>query len=108
MMQQGAWSAEQCARVLNKAKRSPTGWKACCPAHEDKDPSLFLADGEDGLALRCYAGCDYRSIAQALESKGAILSASRDRSEVPAEHFQLGAYHAHWDYHSATGSLLMR
>lgn len=94
--------------MLAKAKRSPTGWKACCPAHEDKDPSLFLADGEDGLALRCYAGCDYRSIAQALESKGAILNGYRDRSDVPTEHFQLGAYHSHWDYHSASGSLIMR
>lgn len=105
---QGAWSAEQCARVLNKAKRSPTGWKACCPAHEDKDPSLFLADGEEGLALRCYAGCDYKSIAQALEAKGAVLAGSRDRSDVPFEHFQLGAYHSHWDYHNANGSLIMR
>lgn len=103
-----AWSAEQCARVLAKAKRSPTGWKACCPAHEDKDPSLFLADGDDGLALRCYAGCDYRSIAQALEAKGAVLAGSRDRSDVPSDHFNLGAYHAHWDYHNANGSLIMR
>lgn len=107
-MQQPTWSAEQCAHVLAKAKRSPTGWKACCPAHEDKDPSLFLADGEDGLALRCYAGCDYRSIAQALESKGAILSGTRDRGEVPSEHFQLGPYHSHWDYHNAFGSIIMR
>ncbi len=86
--QQAPWSAERCAQLLSKAKRSPTGWKACCPAHEDKEPSLFLADGTDGIALVCYAGCDYRSIAQALESKGAVLSnGSRDRRAIPTEHF---------------------
>jgi hypothetical protein len=103
------WSAERCARILEKPKQSPTGWKACCPVHEDKDPSLFLADGADGLALVCYAGCDYKSIAQALEAKGAVLSPnSRDRKSIPAEHFQLGAYHAHWDYRDGIGNVVMR
>jgi archaellum biogenesis ATPase FlaH len=108
-MQNAQWTAERCATLLAKAKRSPTGWKACCPAHEDKDPSLFLADGEDGLALRCYAGCDYQSIAQALEAKGAVLSRTRaPASEVPSEHFQLGPYHSYWDYHDVHGRLTMR
>jgi hypothetical protein len=105
------WSAERCAQLLQKAKRSPTGWKACCPAHEDSDPSLFLADGEDGVALVCYAGCDYKSIAQALGAKGAILSSSsssRDRKSIPTEHFELGEYHSHWDYRDAVGRVLLR
>jgi hypothetical protein len=105
---EGAWSAERCARLLNKAKKSPQGWKACCPAHDDTDPSLFLADGEDGLALKCYTGCQYRDIVQALEAKGAVINPSRDRSSIPQEHFQFGAYHSHWDYHDPTGHLLMR
>lgn len=107
--QGGGWSAERCAHLLAKPKRTPTGWKACCPAHEDKDPSLFLADGEDGgVALRCYAGCDYQDIVRALESKGAELSGTRSRDQIPSEHFQLGAYHSHWDYHSTIGSIIMR
>jgi hypothetical protein len=107
--QESPWSAERCAQLLAKAKRSPTGWKACCPAHEDKDPSLFLADGEDGLALVCYAGCDYKSIADALEAKGAVLSTGgRDRKSIPTEHFQLGAYHSHWDYRDAVGRVMLR
>jgi hypothetical protein len=102
------WSAERCAQLLAKAKRSPTGWKACCPAHEDSDPSLFLADGDDGLALVCYAGCDYKAIAAALEARGAELKHSRDRSQIPQEHFQLGEYHSHWDYRDAAGRIVMR
>jgi hypothetical protein len=77
------WSAERCAQLLAKAKRSPTGWKACCPAHDDTNPSLFLADGADGLALVCYAGCEYKAIAEALEAKGAVLKHSHDRSQIP-------------------------
>ena len=108
-MEESSWSAERCASLLNKAKRSPTGWKACCPAHEDSEPSLFLADGDDGLALRCYAGCDYQMIAQALESRGAVLKHSKSfRQEIPSEHFQLGKPHSHWDYRDATGRTIMR
>lgn len=110
MAPQIGWSAEQCARLLNKPKKSPNGWKACCPAHEDSDPSLFLADGQDGgVALVCYAGCDYRSIAQALEAKGAVLSASSsNRSEIPHNHFQLGEYHLYWDYRDTIGRVILR
>lgn len=108
-MQSPTWSAEQCALVLEKAKRSPTGWKACCPAHEDKEPSLFLADGQEGVALVCYAGCDYRSIAQALESKGAVLGGSSpNKYEIPREHFQLGEYHFFWDYRDVAGRTILR
>lgn len=108
MVQESAWSAERCARALAKPKKTASGWKACCPAHEDTDPSLFLADGEDGVALVCYAGCEYRSIAQALEARGAVFKASRDQTQIPTEHFQLGTYHSHWDYRDATGRVLLR
>lgn len=107
-MRESPWSAERCASLLSKHKRSPTGWKACCPAHEDSEPSLFLADGDDGLALVCYAGCSYQSIAEALERKGAVLKASRDRTAIPEEHFQLGAYHSHWDYLDVSGRVIQR
>lgn len=102
------WSAERCAQALSKSKQTKTGWKACCPAHEDAEPSLFLADGKDGLALVCYAGCDYGSIAKALREKGAILNGQRDPTQIPLEHFQLGAYHAHWDYHDPAGRTVLR
>lgn len=111
---QAVWSAERCASLLAKPKKSPQGWKACCPAHEDSDPSLFLADGENGVALVCYAGCDYKDIAAALEAKGAILHAQREDSsyrppaQIPESHFQLGAYQSHWDYRNATGAVVMR
>ncbi len=40
---------------------------ARCPAHDDRLPSLSLANGHDGrLLLTCYAGCSFREIIQAL------------------------------------------
>lgn len=100
------WNAERVATLLNKVRRTPNGWHACCPAHEDRNPSFFMADGKDGLALVCYAGCSYRDIVQALEAKGAQLTRKSDG--IPETHFQLGEYHQHWDYRDAGGRTVMR
>ncbi|RYY17345.1 MAG: virulence-associated protein E [Alphaproteobacteria bacterium] len=29
-----------------------------CPAHEDRDPSLSVRQGHDGILVHCFAGCD--------------------------------------------------
>ncbi len=50
-----------------RPRRSGRGWSARCPAHSDTSPSLYVSEGDDRKALvRCYVGCDYRSIVQAL------------------------------------------
>jgi KaiC/GvpD/RAD55 family RecA-like ATPase len=42
-------------------------WLTCCPAHEDKVPSLSISEGQDGRALiKCFAGCTPESIVAAL------------------------------------------
>lgn len=41
-----------------EARPSGKGWKARCPAHEDRNPSLSLWLGDKGvLIVRCKAGC---------------------------------------------------
>jgi hypothetical protein len=43
------------------------GWQALCPAHDDRHPSLHVAEGDDGRALLiCYAGCSTEQILDAL------------------------------------------
>ncbi len=43
---------------------------ARCPAHDDRNPSLSIRDGEAGaLLLHCFTGCRYRDIRAALKSK---------------------------------------
>ena len=54
---------------------------ACCPAHEDRHPSLSLRDGRDGRLLAyCHAGCDWTAVADALRGLGHLPG----RGEAPA------------------------
>lgn len=43
---------------------------ACCPAHDDRTPSLCLADGEDRTLLHCHGGCDQQAVMAALRERG--------------------------------------
>jgi hypothetical protein len=59
--------AEEIARALGKFTRSGRGFMACCPAHHDKKPSLYLADGDNGsLVRKCHAGCTTPQVDEAL------------------------------------------
>ena len=52
---------------LNAVKNVPQGWKACCPAHADTNPSLSIAEGDDRrVLLKCWAGCEVLDIVHAL------------------------------------------
>ncbi|MBL4809923.1 MAG: AAA family ATPase [Phycisphaerales bacterium] len=51
-------------------KQSGNGWECCCPAHEDRNPSLSINAGDDGRALlMCHAGCSTESVIQSLGIK---------------------------------------
>ena len=49
---------------LEKVKETGEGaHKACCPAHDDSDPSLAVTEIPDGrILIHCYAGCDIGNI----------------------------------------------
>jgi hypothetical protein len=55
------------ARV-ERARRTGEGrWTACCPAHEDRTPSLSIREGDDGKVLiHCFGGCELVSVMSAL------------------------------------------
>ena len=43
---------------LDKVRQSrPDRWISCCPAHEDKSPSLQISDIGDRILIHCFAGC---------------------------------------------------
>jgi hypothetical protein len=53
---------------LDKVKQtSPDSWLACCPAHEDRQPSLTLRDNGGMILLHCFAGCETNAILAALD-----------------------------------------
>lgn len=50
-------------------KLSPGQWEARCPAHDDNNPSLSVAEGdEQPVVLHCHKGCDFTEIAAELDN----------------------------------------
>jgi hypothetical protein len=78
---------EQIARRLGgkKARKCGKGWKTHCPAHDDKDPSLSIAAGDNGsIVAHCHAGCTQEAVIAALTAKGITLN-GHDRTEGSAK-----------------------
>ena len=56
------------ARLDGVKKNGADKWMACCPAHDDSDPSLAIKITQDGrILLHCFAGCDALSIVHSLD-----------------------------------------
>ena len=52
---------------LHKVRRNGQGWTACCPAHDDTDPSLSVKEKDDGaILLHCFAGCPPKNVVGAV------------------------------------------
>lgn len=53
---------------LDKVKPNGAGkWLACCPAHDDKHPSLSIKEADNGtVLLKCWAGCSAAKITGAV------------------------------------------
>jgi hypothetical protein len=56
----------------------------CCPAHEESHPSCRIRDGEQGVLVSCYAGCDRRDVIRGLKAAG--VWPERERPEQPRQH----------------------
>lgn len=64
------FSTDDIARAL-QARRSGRGWLARCIAHDDRTPSLSIADGDGGVPLlHCFAGCSPVTIIAELRARG--------------------------------------
>jgi hypothetical protein len=60
-------TAEAVAALLKKPRETKRGWIACCPAHQDRHPSLCIRAGDDAkILLHCFAGCTTQEICHAL------------------------------------------
>ena len=80
------------------ARRLGSGWMARCPAHDDREPSLSVREGEDGRVLvRCHAGCDQRRVIEALRSRGLWESAGRRGQRSVGRVPYTAAEKEHWD-----------
>jgi putative DNA primase/helicase len=81
-------SSASIARALGGV-RNGAGFLCRCPVHGhgagrgDRSPSLSLADGDAGLLVKCFAGCDPRDVLAELRRRG--LVDGRERREAPAK-----------------------
>ena len=70
---------------LDKVK--PIGkdrWKACCPAHNDRSPSLYVAVGrEDRILVDCKAGCRPAEVVSAMGLRWSDLFAEGSTPPKP-------------------------
>ena len=49
------------------SETSPSKYKARCPAHDDRTPSLSIRETDDGRVLiHCFAGCEVEDVLAAL------------------------------------------
>ena len=69
--------AENLVMYLGQVKKTHSGWMACCPAHDDRSPSLAIKQANDRILMHCFAGCSVGSIIAALGlNMGDLFSSS--------------------------------
>ncbi len=122
-------TATDIATALKAKQNGPASWMACCPAHDDKTPSLSITDGDKGPLIHCHAGCTQDAVVSELKARGLwkngsingtatklagdapqfkTRSAAPRSKTIPLAHPQLGPYVQHWDYHDIGGMHVMR
>lgn len=58
-------------------------WVACCPAHDDRSPSLSIEELIDGrLLIHCFGGCAPSAVLDAIGLDFAALFPERDPDDV--------------------------
>jgi putative DNA primase/helicase len=80
-------SAVEIARALGVALRSGGWWRCRCPLHDSRDATLALRDGERGLIVKCFAGCDPRDVLVELHRRQLIAgpgAPQRRAQAIPA------------------------
>ena len=57
-------TADRVLSQLHRVRKSgPASWSACCPAHEDRSPSLAIRETDDGrVLLHCFGGCSVDAV----------------------------------------------
>lgn len=75
---------------LEKVKEKRANqWVACCPAHQDKSPSLAIALTQDGrILLNCWAGCSALDVITAVGLDWSALFPPKDDYKSIMDHLQ--------------------
>jgi hypothetical protein len=79
---------------LDRVKHTGPGrWIACCPAHEDKSPSLSIRELDDQTVLvKCFAGCGAIDVLDALGIEWSALFPRGSRQGARPSHSGIPAH----------------
>jgi len=100
--------AAEIAQGLPKAQKKGAYWMACCPAHEDRNPSLSISEVDGKTLFKCHAGCSQEKVIDALRAKG-LWSEGRiepERLHKKKEDSPVRYLDCTYDYHDESGALL--
>lgn len=82
---------ERLLSSLDKVEKLPQGnhqarYRACCPAHGDKNPSLSITlSNSDTILLKCWAGCSAEQVVNAVGMEMTDLFPEQTKYHAPAE-----------------------
>lgn len=90
---------ERICTALPKGRwRLESGW-ACCPAHNDHHPSLYIGVGPNTLFFRCFGNCTRDEVVRALYSSPYLINAGIHH---PDRVFRRPPHHVSPDHWHAT------
>ena len=95
------WTLAGILEKLQGVKKSGNEFKALCPAHDDKNPSLSITEKDGKTLLYCHAGCSQQAVLDALDMGRTTAPLPKARAKQPP-----GKIVKTYDYHDAEGNLL--
>ena len=114
------------SRLQGVVETGANKWSACCPAHEDSNPSMSVTIGNNGgILVHCHAGCSPEAIVGAMGLKMSDLMKDDGKvkgkkkatksGEAPLPSFKApkkkrdyGKKVAEYDYQDADGKAIFR
>jgi len=97
--------AADIAQRCQQARQTKDGWQACCPAHNDANPSLSITANHERVLLKCHAGCSFNAIVEALGMTSADLRVTTHANDYTAPQSQRRITKV-YDYFDAKGTLV--
>ena len=65
---------EEILNHLDKVKKTPSGYIACCPVHDDKNPSMSVTEKDGVVLMHCFScGANGLDVANSLQISPSAL-----------------------------------
>ena len=65
---------EEILNHLDKVKKTPSGYVACCPVHDDKNPSMSVTEKDGVVLMYCFScGANGLDVANSLQISPSAL-----------------------------------